>query len=259
MPVLPNDYYERVWEHWEQTRGMRVVHDKMPIPYFGNVAGLLTLPREKRIVTVAINPNADLQPITQVTHRLNPEDTEFRLSTYFTARRVRNPNWCGWFSWYENVLNGLNASYWDAQRPVLHADYWSPIATDPTWGGLTVAEQVALKEAGVPLFFELVRLLDPRLLIVSISQEGTSDLLERLQASWPRSGPQDRLCNIDTYADGSRRDTPCEVFWRSFNDDAGRELTVVYGAPQIGRPFGKISADQRRIIGLTCKDRLGWS
>lgn len=259
MPVLPNDYYERVWEHWEQTRGMRVVHDKMPIPYFGNVAGLLTLPREKRIVTVAINPNADLQPITQVTHRLNPEDTEFRLSTYFTARRVRNPNWCGWFSWYENVLNGLNASYWDAQRPVLHADYRSPIATDPTWGGLTGAEKAALEEAGVPLFFDLMHILDPRLLLVSISSDGTSDLLERLLAIWPRSGPEELLCRIDTRADGTPRNPPYEVFWQTLSDHAGKELSIVFGASHIGHPFGIVTGDQRRTIGLAIKNRLGWS
>lgn len=238
---------------------MPVVPDKMPIPYFGNVAGLLSLPREKRIVTVAINPNAEVHPITQVDGRcrLSPQETERRLSTYFTARRVGKPRWRGWFSCYEDLLNGLNASYWGTEQPVLHADYFSPIATYPTWGGLTAAEKAPLIEVGVPLCFELMRILDPRLIIVSISREGTTDLLGRLQAAWPQAGPQEQLCAIDVYTDGRPRDTPYEVFWKSFSDHAGRELSVVYGKPRRGRPFGHIGAEQRRFIGAACLDRLG--
>jgi hypothetical protein len=55
------------------------------------------------------------------------------LDSYFRSAPYRR-----WFDQgFERVLNGLSATYYAGfPNAALHTDLLSPLATDPTWGGL---------------------------------------------------------------------------------------------------------------------------
>lgn len=269
MPVLPEELYARCWDHWGETlrtretpemhivRGQADNMIKMPIPYFGNIRAFMQLPRNRRIITVAANPNKNTQPsLVMVQARLNADQTEERLSGYFVQRRIGAPRWRGWFSNYENILNGLEMSYWSEDYPALHTDMYSPIATDPTWGDLGPEDKEYFKQAGIPIFFELLSLLDPRLIIVSLARGAMDDLHNRLADSWGERRMMDTLCTFEEYGNGDPRDPPFEVHWKTFTKKGGEKISVVSGASMRGRPFGSISSEQRQRIGEFCKQRL---
>ena len=101
---------------------------------------------EQRVLTVGLNPSRIEFPTGDPFHRFplaedaHPEDRERvprRPLTYFRTRRYKR-----WFRSFEPLLNGMNASYYDDKTATaLHTDICSPIATNPTWSGLSEAHQ----------------------------------------------------------------------------------------------------------------------
>ena len=77
---------------------------------------------------------------------MNRTATSTRSAAYFRTDPYR-----GWFSAFEPLLNGLEASYYEGQpSTVLHTDICPSVATDPTWSGLDPAVQKALERNGGP-------------------------------------------------------------------------------------------------------------
>ena len=95
---------------------------------------------------------------------------------------IGNDYW-NWFKYNERILNALGASYkiHDKNR-ALHIDIYSPIATDPTWGGLNHAQKKQLMQSCGYDFKQFVSFLNPDIIVVSAKdgvQVGTELAWER--------------------------------------------------------------------------------
>ena len=261
MTIIPECFYDRVWDHWEEVRDANlcgrnfVIRDKIPLPYFCNVSAFMKSP--KRIVTVAINPNDDVFESTRTETRLSADETERRLSAYFDERQ-KERNLPSWFNNYKHILEGMESTYlgeYDSnQNTAIHVDLCSPIATNPTWGTLYNEEKNLLSEPGMKLFSSLMDLLNPDVVLVSISVGA----IERLWGA-PANSNDDTwsvLTSFDRRGDGAPRSPVYKVKLKQLPKPNGPPTLIIYGAPFRGRPFGKITTQQRMKIGECVRARM---
>lgn len=122
------------------------VTPSIPILFFGDLHAYLS--STVRVLTVGLNPSLREFPADSPLQRFplaegvtvgEPDRYLDTLSAYFQT----DPYW-GWFSAFEPLLNGLEASYYNG-RPstALHTDICSPVATDPTWSSLGSVDREA--------------------------------------------------------------------------------------------------------------------
>jgi hypothetical protein len=116
----------------------------------------------------------------------------------------------------------------------LHTDICSPLATNPTWSGLSKAQQAALLGSGVLLWHRLVEYLQPDIVIASIARIHRERISFDLHTQWESLHCVQRANPYHVYA--SRRKLA-----------SGKQSVFVYGqAAQT--PFGLVSrADQEKI------------
>ncbi len=142
-----------------------------PIIYFGNEEEYRNSP--KKIVTVGKNPShiefdrGNNNSFLRFPN-WNPIDNNIIeiLNSYFEIAPYTR-----WFNSLEPLLNGLDASFYPGnhfRNRAIHTDICSPIATNPTWTGLTRHQRENLLRNGTSLWTNLVRELDPDLIIASI-------------------------------------------------------------------------------------------
>jgi len=152
--------------------GDAVVDPAVPILYFGDRDAYLS--SAWRIITVGLNPSRAEFPRDDPFKRFplarglveGSDDYLAALDTYFKTDPYKS-----WFSSYESLLNGLDASYYPGARSTaLQTDLCSPVATDPTWTKLGRDTREGLMSDGVVLWHELVRELRPDVIIVSIAR-----------------------------------------------------------------------------------------
>jgi hypothetical protein len=237
--------YARTIELHRQFQSERwLVPNSIPILHFGNVKQYFK--SNLKIVTVGLNPsNAEFAEDRfgiHSTDQLSPADLERALSAYFEKKPYSK-----WFNGaFETLLQPLGASYYGETYPypkkpgwweprtnrALHTDICTPLATTPTWSResengerLPTSVKRQLREIGVPLWRALMEVLEPHLILISVSR-------------------------------GLRDDGLGQLSWRSFPpfDNAGPEQelqiarlgksSVVWGQPQI-RPFFHLPFDQR--------------
>lgn len=239
---------EQAWSLFRKTgtagHGV-VVQPSVPILFFGDSRAYETSPL--KIITVGLNPSKIEFDGPDPFHRFPLARTAVRedsftdyvaaLDAYFETDPYKN-----WFSCYEPLLNGLDASYYKgAASTVLHTDICSPVATDPTWTGLDRQVKRALWEDGRALWHDLARALAPDLIIVSVAKEYAS--------------------GIEFAGDGARvaftldRKNPYQVTARDVEVVSGTRTVLVAGkAAQ--KPFGTVSDRDKHAIGRALKDAL---
>ena len=150
----------------------------VPILYFGDLSAYQI--SDLRILTVALNPsNAEFPSNSQFSRFPNldsnwknqPQSKRFSdLRSAYDAYFSINP-YMRWFENLEQVLVGFRASFRKgAIRTALHTDLMTPVATTPTWSKLSSPDQAALSAAGIPLWHELIKLLRPDLMLVSVAK-----------------------------------------------------------------------------------------
>ena len=135
------------------------VSPSIPILFFGDLHAYFS--SRVRVLTVGLNPSLHEFPADSPFRRFplaegisvsEPDPYIDALSAYFRTDPYRS-----WFSAFEPLLNGLEASYYEGKpSTALHTDICSPAATDPTWSGLGWDEQKALEKEGGPLWHDLL-------------------------------------------------------------------------------------------------------
>lgn len=227
------------------------VEPSVPILFFGDLAGYRASP--VKIVTVGLNPSLEEFPVQAPWSRfpalaplagretLTADDRRVyleSLSSYFQTDPYRR-----WFDQsYEPLLRGAGASFYPGAASVaLHTDVASPIATSPTWSGLT-STQKQPHQGGATLWQGLIDVLSPDLIVMSVAQKHlsaiTSDPLSRWRELW-------RV----------ERTTPF-VVWETTTETANLPMTLVVHGRCTNVPFGNVSFADRERIGEAIATRL---
>jgi len=244
----------RAWELYARSLEApetATVQPSMPILYFGDFPAYGVSPI--RIVTVGLNPSLQEFPVADPWSRFPaaahlegetvPTSNEpgpgaylAALNGYFTTDPYR------WFNRsFEPLLRGLDASYYPGARSTaLHTDIASPVATSPTWGKL--GGRRAQHEGGAELWRDLVEVLAPDIIILSVAREHLRAVTSQRLEEWRE------LMRIE-------RDRPfvvseTRIVLRS------RPAMVVHGR-STNVPFGSVSYPDRERIGAAIHARLG--
>ena len=218
--------------------GEVVVDPAIPVLYFGDREAYYSSPL--RIITVGLNPSRAEFPRDDPFKRFplahgqdgRSDDYLAALDTYF-----KTDPYSSWFSSYEWLLQGLDSSYYPgAMSTALHTDLCSPVATDPTWTRLDRNVRGTLTADGLVLWHELVTLLRPDVILVSIARA----YLDKIE--FAASDPFE-ISRLDE--EGRRRPFVTEGRWLDI--DGHRSLMVFGQAAQ--RPFGLVSNMAKLGIG----------
>jgi len=150
-----------------------VVNPSIPILYFGDLNRYLK--SDLKIVTAAINPSD--KEFKQKRFSFIPDNLKENdvlnvidsLNKYFDFNPYNK-----WFDRStEKIMNQLNTSYYpnkDYRNIALHTDICSPIATDPTWGGLEKKQKNLLKTKGYEIWLDLIKILKPNIILISVAK-----------------------------------------------------------------------------------------
>jgi hypothetical protein len=212
----------------------------MPIRWFGDRKAYQK--SEIKIITVGLNPSdkefreMDGDPFTSQLRFPdyeigNGSSLEKALNSYFEKNPYRS-----WFNGgFEYILNGMDASYYSGKKNrALHTDICSPWATDPTWSKLSVLEQGILISTGFPEWEQLVKGLEPNIILFSVPQK---------YANMLKVGPLNELCRITTTKSGEQRSKPVVIQKGMY----GRSLAVFGRTWNL--PFGSLGKEQKIKLG----------
>lgn len=244
--------YERCLRHYSDVAHNEfVVKEAIPIPYFGDLPEYRK--SERRILTAALNPSDVEFPRNGVARFDVPsgsqgaQELEKELVQYFKRSPYRK-----WFSSFAHVLSGMKATYGghlgiqDAEPSLstaLHIDLLSPIATNPTWSGLSNAQKGLLTVDGKELFELLVQALEPEIIVSSVGWDhlGTWDNALKHACDWPI------IVRHETTKSGSMLRNPLLVRAKEIVI-AGRCILFA-NASAADTPFGRFSNTRKREAG----------
>ena len=238
------------WRSFERAAALEArVTPAVPILFFGDVESYLVSPL--RVLTVGLNPSLSEFPRDDPFRRFplaagtGREDTGRyldALSAYFRTDPYRE-----WFGNFEPLLNGMGVSYYQGQAStVLHTDICSPVATDPTWSRLRDTDRAALAADGVGLWHELVKVLRPHVVVLSVAKRH----LGRIR--FDTLGPWELIHRIERTADGAARKKPYEAAGCWY--DIGGERSLFVFCPASQTPLGSISNNHRHQLGSKLAD-----
>jgi len=236
---------DQAWQAFDRAGDLESrVTPAVPILFFGDLDAYLDSPL--RVLTVGLNPSLhefpsddafSRFPMIQASSEREPGRYLDAMSAYFRTRPYG-----GWFSSYEAVLNGARSSYYAGKRSTaLHTDICTPVATDPTWSRLGPDGRAELQAAGVPLWHELLKVLRPQIVLLSVARWHLDHI--RFQAP----GPWQALRVFDRTGQGDLRKRPYEVRARCY-EVAGERSLFAWG-PAAQKPFGHLANIQKREAG----------
>lgn len=239
---------EEAWDiHSAFARTPCLVTPSLPILYFGDLEAYQDSPI--RIVTVGLNPSKIEFPahdplcrfpcarhLARASASILCEqalhDYVGALNAYFRTVPYRK-----WFDGaYAALLQGMDASFYsDRANTALHTDLCSPLATDPTWSGLDLAQRANLMSRGVPLWHELVEFLEPDVALISVAYAHLSLLRFQSLAAW------ETIYTVE-------RQNPYQVSGVRVWLRSGKSTLLVFGkAAQL--PFGTLGYGARHALG----------
>lgn len=226
------------------------VQPAMPILFFGDVDAYRASPL--RVLTVGLNPSRWEFPADRPFSRfpIAERSSGGKRSRYLDAMSAyfSTDPYKAWFSAYEPLLNGMEASYYYGSRAstALHTDICSPVATNPTWNKLDAADRAELKNDGGPLWHMLLEELKPQIVTVSVAKVHLEDIAFTPLTSW-------RV--IHTFrrkADGNRSAQPYQIH-RRWYEVGGEESLFIFGRAA-RKPFGLLANIYKHEAGAMALD-----
>lgn len=154
-----------------------IVPSSIPIVWFGDIYAYFK--SQIKIVTIALNPSKNEFPETYnstakprfIDKSLIADRLYTSLNEYFKFNPYKI-----WFSHFESCLNKLGASFGGIMssgiqynNTALSIDYFSSIATDPTFSRLSESSKKEIDQR--VLFFDLLKFLNPDIAIMSTAKE----------------------------------------------------------------------------------------
>lgn len=182
MPTL--DYFiQQCWADFQSKKSLGfVVNPTIPILWFGNLDEY-----EKsalKIVTIGLNPSCmefcsvkgsksfdvplRFPKAASLVNASILSSGEIALYKQAMNKYFINNPYCEWFRYNERILHALDASYRlpDKHRAI-HIDIYTPIATSPTWGGLSSNEKAQIVSSNVLSFENWLNCLNPNIIIIA--------------------------------------------------------------------------------------------
>lgn len=195
-----------------------VVKESIPIVWFGDIDSYMK--SNTRVLTIGLNPSKEEFP------EHNPRfDITLKIPMLYATLNEyfkRNP-YTRWFLQYNELLSAFDCSFGGSfgnkSNTALHIDIYSAIATDPTWGGLSESEKIALTNSD--LFDKLLTLLAPDIILVSVNK----------QVFFEHFGDWD-YCTEEIFSNGT--------YIRLFKKD---DKKLFWGRNVQGTPFGGVTRD----------------
>ena len=240
-----DEVVEQAWRAFVHSAALPSrVSPSLPILFFGNLHAYFS--SRMRILTVGLNSSrhefpADFPfrrfPLAEAVTASDSDCYLNALSAYFSTDPYR-----GWFSAFEPLLNGLEASYYGGQpSTALHTDICSPVATDPTWSSLGRDEQKALEKDGGPLWHALLRVLRPQIVALSVARRHLSRIQYDPLNGW-------KVVHVfDETGAGAPRNQPVRISAR-WCVISGEPTLLLFG-PAAQKPLGRLGSIQKREAG----------
>ena len=256
MPIADVDERENldavVATAWSAFRRAGVLPPRVvpsvPILFFGDLDAYCASPT--RVLTVGLNPSLHEFPKGSpflrfpFAENITADQPQVYLDALCTYFRAESCPYSSWFGAYESLLNGLQASYYAGQQPstALHTDIGSPVATDPTWRRLDRDARRALEKDGVPLWHDLLKVLKPQAVVISVAESYLQQVEFRPLSDW-------EVAHVfNQTSDGVPRTQPIKV-WTRWHDVGGESsLFVFVRAAQT--PLGLLGDCQKREAGV---------
>ena len=237
------------WASFERAAKMGVrVTPAVTILFFGDIEAYLVSPF--RVVTVGLNPSLTEFPQHDPFCRFplaadaGPGDQDrylAALSAYF-----RTVPYSSWFASFEPLLNGANTSYYpEATATALHTDICSPVATNPTWSGLTNVDREALETDGGRLWHQLLEVLQPDVVVLSVAQRHLDRVRFEAIDDWQV------VHTITHKVDGTRRARPYDIIGRWHQSATNHRCSST--APPATKPL-PIGNNQKHELGRVISD-----
>jgi hypothetical protein len=240
------------WDQHERAERAHLPHlvrPSIPILFFGDSERFADSPL--RVITVGLNPSREEFPRAAPFRRFpgseamdgdDPMAYVASLNAYF-----RIDPYTTWFNpSFEPILRGLGASYYGAAlSTALHTDLCSPLVTDPTWSRLARHEQTVLEPAGRRLWHDLVEVLQPDIVLISVGRQRLSKI------AFPVAAPASVVHTVDGPA---RARSYCVEAFRHELPSGKTPLFVFGRASQT--PFGSVSAPEKERIGARILELL---
>lgn len=240
-PCIPDALLTLSWQLFDDFNEPALVRPSIPITYFGDSDAYAR--SQLRIITVGLNPSRREFPAIERFMRFpsaQASGSALGARDLTTHRRAldsyfRQRPYMAWFNAYEVLLLGLGASYLPGARSnALHTDLCSPLATDPTWNGLTGDQRAALEPGGAQLWHALVEAIQPQIIIASIAAHHLA------RVAFPRLSEASILTTIE-------RANPFYVYQQRIK--VGDKQPFLIWGRSANRPFGTVSDVDRRRIG----------
>lgn len=236
---------EKAWRSFEEAAEFDSrVNPSIPILFFGDLDAYLG--SSLRVVTVGLNPSLEEFPAGNPFQRFPAAERIAAgeqgrylgsLSAYFDEDPYGR-----WFSSFEPLLKRLGASYYaGTPSTALHTDICSPVATNPTWSGLNDDERKALEADGGPLWHELLEVLRPQLVVLSVARHHLDRIRFPARSHWEDIHVFKRKVN------GDARSRPYKVSARSYMVGTDPALFVFCPAGLV--PLMEIGKVQKRELG----------
>lgn len=225
----------------------------LPILFFGDVE---QYSKEKfRIVTAALNPSDIEFRKTKSSGSFSffrfPYYQKDSEKTLYIALRdyFKNNPYNNWFdSSYKNLLKGLGYSFYDDHlKTIIHTDIVSPLATNPTWSALSKRKKIDssifnLESIGLTLWEELIEILKPDLILVSVAKSH----LEKLNLELVSEFDEITTMNNDK---GIKRSYLSNLYRLTLKEHS----CYLLHAPSGRKPFRLISNIQQEKLGEKIK------
>ena len=247
-----NEVVVKAWSAFNRAGALASrVDPAVPISFFGDLHAYRA--SETRVLTVGLNPSLQEFPKERPFLRFplaenitadEPDVYLDALSAYFHTDSCPYRNW---FNAYEPFLNGMETSYYGEQpSTALHTDICSPVATDPTWSSLARDYKQALEQDGVPLWHNLLNVLKPQVVAISVAEHHLKKIQFRALSAWVD------VHSVEIKGDGSPRKPPYKIKarWHEVNSEPS---LFVFG-PGMCKPMGIITDRQKREAGFTVKE-----
>ncbi len=175
-----------------------LIKGTLPILYFGDIEAYFT--SQYKIITAAINPSCGEfyydESNGQISYNRFPQferiakanalnnDNVLQYLSALNGYFKTGNDYKKWFKTPErdNLFAPFGASYYDnAPNRAIHTDTLSPFATFPTWSKFTPQSQREriqrrFSDIGIPLWNELVEILEPDIIFMSLKKDYISHI-----------------------------------------------------------------------------------
>ena len=249
-----NEVVEKAWSTFTRAGTLPSrVDPAVPILFFGDLQAYYA--SQTHVLSVGLNPSLNEFPADSpflrfpLAENITAVKSEIYLEALSAYFRTDSYPYRNWFNAYEPFLNGMETSYYDGQpSTALHTDICSPVATDPTWSRLDQDHKHALEQDGVPLWHNLLNVLNPQVVVISVAE----DHLKKIQ--FPALSDWLDVHVFEHTTNGSPRKQPIKVQarWHEVNGDPS---LFVFG-PAAQTPLGFLGARQKREAGVIVKELL---